>query len=249
VRAMDTWEKLKFGASIAGVGLLMLGIHWVTDRVYPETYLAEPAYKVADVSEPLVDLGSLQRTWPAGLSAPGSRATLRGYMSHIEKASVPASAEGPTVVAPPPPQVDLATALASADVEKGRQTARVCTSCHSFDQGQDRVGPSLWGVVGRDVAARKATFTYSSAFAAQTGKWTYERLDHYLTSPAKAVPGNKMAFAGLRKVEDRANVLAFLRTLSASPVPFPKPEKPKVVETSPQGSGQAARGAPASSSG
>src|SRR5262249_6391298 len=112
-----------------------------------------------------------------------------------------------------------------ADVEKGRQTAQVCMSCHTFDQGgQDRVGPPLWGVVGRDVHASK-TFSYSSAFAAQMGNWTYERLDSWLANPAKVVPGTKMSFAGLRKDQDRANVIAYLSTLSASRVPFPKPSK------------------------
>ncbi|MDB5447972.1 MAG: hypothetical protein JWQ97_3289, partial [Phenylobacterium sp.] len=216
--------------AITGTALVFLVLHWMTDLVFPETYLAKPGYKVPGVIEPAVDLASLQRTWPAGLSQQGGRVNVRDYMSNIEKVSVPRSAEGPPVLAAPAPPVDLGTALAAADVGKGRQTAQVCTSCHSFDQGQDRTGPSLWGVVGRDVASRK-TFTYSSAFAAQTGSWTYERLDHYLTNPAKAVPGNKMGFAGLRKAEDRANVLAFLRTLSASPVPFPKAERPKVTET------------------
>lgn len=224
---MDTWERLKFGAAITGTVLVLFAIHGIVDLVYPVTGFAELAYKVPGVSEPAVDLSSLQRSWPAGLSEAGGRTKLRGYMSNIEKVAVPTSPEGPPAVAAPAPQVDLATLLAAADVERGRQTARVCMSCHTFVQGgQDGVGPDLWGVVGRDVASRK-TFTYSSAFAAQTGNWTYERLDHYLTSPAKAVPGNKMAFAGLRKPEDRANVIAFLSTLSASPVPFPKPEKPK----------------------
>jgi cytochrome c len=143
-------------------------------------------------------------------------------MSDIEHASVPRSAEAPQALPAPAPHLDLATLLAAADVQKGRQTAQVCMSCHTFDQGgQDRIGPSLWGIVGRDVGARK-TFTYSSAFAAQNGSWTYERLDAWLANPAKVVPGTKMAFAGLRKGEDRANVIAFLSTLSASRVPFPK---------------------------
>lgn len=233
---MDTWERLKIGAAIAGAGLLLSVIRWTADLVYPETYVAKLGYRVPGVSEPAVDLASLQRSWPAGLGGQGGRANVRDYMSNIEKVSVPRSAAAPPVLAVPEPQVDLATLLAAADVEKGRQTALVCTSCHSFDQGQDRIGPSLWGIVGRKVASR-GTFTYSSAFAAQTGDWTYERLDHYLTSPAKAVPGNKMGFAGLRKAEDRANVIAFLRTLSAAPVPFPKAERPKVAAAPPQRSG------------
>jgi cytochrome c len=233
---MDTWERLKFGVAIAGIGFLMFVIHLITNLAFPETYVAVPGYKVADVSEPAVDLGSLQRSWPAGLSQQGGRANVRDYMRNIEKVTVPRSAEGPPALAAPAPQVDLATLLAAADAQKGRQTAQVCTSCHSFDQAaQDRIGPSLWGVVGRTVASR-GTFAYSSAFRAQTGNWTYERLDHYLTNPAKAVPGNKMGFAGLRRAEDRANVIAFLSTLSTSPVPFPKPEKPKIAESSPSGS-------------
>jgi cytochrome c len=240
---MDTWERLKIGAAIAGTALVFLVIHWITDLVFPETYVAKPGYKVAGVSEPAVDLGSLQRSWPAGLPEQGGRANVRDYMRNIEKVTVPRSAEGPPALAAPAPQVDLATLLAAADVQKGRQTAQVCTSCHSFDQGQDRTGPSLWGVVGRNVAAR-GTFTYSSAFRGQTGSWTYERLDHYLANPAKAVPGNKMGFAGLRKAEDRANVIAFLSTLSASPVPFPKAEQSKIVEASPP---QPPRGASPSS--
>lgn len=227
---MDTWERLKFGAAITGTGLVFLVIHFITGLVFPETYVTKPGYKVAGVSEPAVDLASLQRSWPAGLSDQGGRANVRDYMSNIEKVSIPRSAEAPPALAAPAPQLDLGTLLAAADAGKGRQTAQVCTSCHSFDQGQDRTGPSLWGVVGRNVASRK-TFTYSNAFAAQIGSWTYERLDHYLTNPAKAVPGNKMAFAGLRKAEDRANVIAFLSTLSVSPVRFPKAVGPKPIET------------------
>jgi cytochrome c len=224
---MDTWEGLKIGAAVTGTVLALSTIRWIDDLVFPPTGFAVLAYKVPGVSEPAVDLASLQRSWPAGLAETGGRDKLRGYMSNIEKVTVPTSPEGSApALAAPEPQVDLATLLGSADAQKGRQTAQVCASCHTFEQGgPDRTGPNLWGVVGRPVASRK-TFTYSAAFTAQTGGWTYERLDHYLTSPAKAIPGNKMPFAGIRKADDRANVIAFLSTLSASPVPFPKAEKP-----------------------
>lgn len=236
---MDTWERLKFGVAFTGTALVILVLRGITDLVFPETWVARPAYKVAGVNEPAVDLVSLQRTWPSGLGEQGGRANVRSYMVNIEKVSVPRSAEATPALAAPAPPVDLGTALAAADAAKGRQTAQVCTSCHTFDQGgQDRMGPNLWGVVGRKVASH-ATFAYSSAFKAQTGDWSYERLDHYLTSPAKAVPGNKMAFAGLRRVDDRANLIAYLSTLSASPVPFPKPEKPKVAGTPSERAGAA----------
>jgi cytochrome c len=221
---MNSWERLKFGVAIAGTALVFPVIHWTAALVYPESYAAKPGYKVPGVDEPAVDLATLQRRWPAGLGEEGGRGSVRNYMSNIQTASLPRGAEAPQTAATPAAHLDLATLLAAADVDKGRRTAQACQACHTFEQGgQDRIGPSLWGVVGRNVAARK-TFTYSSAFAAQTGAWTYDRLDRWLANPAKAVPGTKMAFAGLRRDEDRANVIAFLSTLSASRVPFPKPK-------------------------
>jgi cytochrome c len=218
---MDSWERFKIGAAVTGTALTMLVLHWTADFVYAPSHAARFGYKVPGADQPPVDLAALQRAWPAGLREDGGgRANVRAYMGDIRNASVPRSAEAPQ--AAPAPHLDLATLLAAADVEKGRQTARVCMSCHTFDQGgADRIGPSLWGVVGRDVHASK-TFAYSSALAAQSGVWSYDRLDAWLSNPAKAVPGTKMAFAGLRRDEDRANVIAFLSTLSASRVPFPK---------------------------
>jgi cytochrome c len=235
---MDTWEGLKIGAAVTGVVLVLSGVRWIADTAFPVNGFTELAYKVPGVSEPAVDLASLERSWPAGLGEAGGRDKVRGYMSNIEKVSVPTSPEGASpALAAPRPQVDLGTLLAAADPQKGRETAQVCTSCHTFEQGgPDRTGPNLWGIVGRNVGSRK-TFTYSTAVAAQTGAWTYERLDRWLTNPAKAVPGEKMPFAGIHNAEDRANVIAFLSTLSASRVPFPKPEKPKPVETSAPRSG------------
>jgi cytochrome c len=152
-------------------------------------------------------------------------------MSNSAQVSGPTSPGGAAALAAPAPPVDLGTALAAADVEKGRQSARVCMSCHSFDQGgKDLTGPGLWSIVGRDIASHGA-FKYSSAMTAAPGGWTYEELDRYLTSPAKAIPGNKMAFNGIRNAQARANVIAFLSTLSPSQVPFPKPKPPESAET------------------
>ena len=113
---------------------------------YPE----RQGYPIEGVAP--VDLAAVQRSWPAGLSRPGDEAKLRGYMANIEKAVLPVPAAGiaaPAAAAP----VDLGTLLASADAERGKGTAKLCASCHTFDQGgANRVGPNLWGVVGRDVA-------------------------------------------------------------------------------------------------
>jgi cytochrome c len=229
---MDTWEKLKIGIAVTGTVVVMVAIHSATDLLFPDTYVSKPGYKIAGVEQPAVDLASLQRTWPAGLRREGGASNVRDYMTNIEKVSIPRSAGATAAVAAPAPQVDLGTALAAADVDKGRQTAQVCTACHTFVQGgPDVTGPNLWGVVGRDVASHGG-FAYSPAMIAQPGAWNYERLDQYLANPAKAVPGNKMGFAGLRRTQDRANVLAFLATFGAGPVPLPRPE-PQRAEAAP----------------
>ena len=89
--------------------------------------------------------------------------------------------------------------------------------------GPNKVGPNLWGIVGRD-AWRPRRLPYSEAMAAKSGEpWTYEALNEFLLAPAKAIPGTKMALAASRRTQDRANLLAYLATLSDAPVPFPAP--------------------------
>lgn len=220
---MDNWERLQFGVAAAGTGLVILVLQQASAFLFRQPYLANPGYKVAGVEAPAVDLASLQRSWPSGLDAEGGRVNVRAYMDNIENVSLPASAQAAPSVAPPAPEADLGTRLAAADLAQGRQAAQVCASCHTFDQGgADRTGPGLWGVVGRKVASHPG-FQYSSAFTAQTGAWTYERLDQYLKNPARAVPGTRMGFAGLRRPQDRANVIAFLSTLGPDRPPYPEP--------------------------
>ena len=86
--------------------------------------------------------------------------------------------------------------------------------------GPNKVGPNLWGIVGDKIAARGG-FNYSSALEGLGGEWGYDELDAFLTKPKTFAPGTKMTFAGLKKPADRANILAFLRMLSESPVPLP----------------------------
>jgi cytochrome c len=113
--------------------------------------------------------------------------------------------------------------LASADVAAGESISKRCASCHSFEQGgPNKVGPNLWNVVGAPHGHAEG-FSYSDAIASIEGPWTYEDLNAFLANPREYAPGTKMTFAGLRDVEDRANLIAWLRSLSDDPQPLPEP--------------------------
>ncbi|HLY88054.1 MAG TPA: cytochrome c family protein [Acetobacteraceae bacterium] len=217
---MDRREWGRVGGAVAMAVVAMVGCDLVANLLVPSSYPVRPGYAVPGVAEPAVNLAALQRSWPAGMSEPGSRPRLIGYMSRIERAATPTLA---APEAPAPPERDLGVRLAAGNVEKGRQTAQICGTCHSLDRdGPNRIGPDLWGVVGRNVASHPG-FSYSSAMKSQSGNWTYERLDHFLAGPGRAVPGTKMTFMGIRDPEARASVLAYLSTLNTSPPPFPPP--------------------------
>ena len=106
---------------------------------------------------------------------------------------------------------DFATVFASADAGKGEKVFGKCKACHKID-GTNATGPHLDGVVGRAVAS-VAGFAYSDAMKAHGGNWDPESISHFLENPKKAVPGTKMTFAGLPKLEDRANLIAYLKSL------------------------------------
>jgi cytochrome c len=112
--------------------------------------------------------------------------------------------------------------LASADPKKGETSAKKCQACHTFGKGEpNRVGPNLYGVVGRDRASEPG-FNYSAAMKSKGGKWTIDELNKFLTNPRGYIPGTNMTFAGLTRGSERADVISFLNTKSDNPAPLPK---------------------------
>ncbi|MGQ7792062.1 c-type cytochrome [Faunimonas sp. B44] len=121
---------------------------------------------------------------------------------------------------------DFATLLASADPAVGERNANKCTACHTFEKGgADKVGPHLWDVVGRPIAGVEG-FSYSAGMVSfsEGGAqvWDYDHLSNFLHDPRGTVPGTKMSFAGLKRDDERAAMVAYLRTLSDNPQPLPE---------------------------
>jgi cytochrome c len=127
------------------------------------------------------------------------------------------------------PAVPLGVLLASANVDQGATASRKCQSCHNFEEGSgNKQGPVLYDVVGRLIGGVDG-FSYSEVMVSHReagDTWTYEALDSFLLAPKDYMPGTKMNFAGVRDDEERANILAYLGSLSASPVPFPPADMP-----------------------
>lgn len=120
------------------------------------------------------------------------------------------------------PQVSLASLLGAANAEAGETQARKCVACHTFDEGgANKIGPNLHGIVGRPVASHEG-FAYSTALQEYGGNWDYEKLSCFIQDPKGCVPGNKMSFAGVKKDSDRADVIAYLRSISPNAPPLPE---------------------------
>jgi cytochrome c len=156
-----------------------------------------------------------------------------GYVVHGVPTATEASSSGQPAEEPLP---DFGTVLKTADVAKGQQVSQRCQQCHDLSKGgPDKIGPNLWGVVGRPRASR-SSFSYSSAMASSHAPWTFENLFRYLKSPQAMVPGTKMTFAGLPSAQDRIDLIGWLRTQSDSPVPIPPPA-PKSAKAAPAAGG------------
>jgi cytochrome c len=145
---------------------------------------------------------------------------------------------GPAVV------VDIGTLLASADAAAGQAGVRVCSSCHSFTpDGKNGAGPGLYDVVGRLVGSHEG-YAYSAALIEHKDRgdvWTYENLNAFINNPKSYAPGTKMSYTGMKNDEQRANLIAYLGSLSASPVAYPAPAAAEApVEAAPAAEAPAA---------
>ncbi|MFQ5466775.1 MAG: c-type cytochrome [Kiloniellaceae bacterium] len=117
----------------------------------------------------------------------------------------------------------IAPLLAAADPDVGAKVSRKCAACHTLNKGgANKIGPNLWNVVNRPIAAADG-YSYSTALKGKAGEtWSYDNLNAFLTKPKDWAPGTKMGFAGLKKIGTRAELIAYLRTLSDAPAPLPE---------------------------
>lgn len=129
-----------------------------------------------------------------------------------------------------PVEEPIAVLLATADPVAGEAVHKKCVACHTTEMGgANKVGPNLWDIVNRPIASHEG-FSYSAAMRdfSQGGTvvWDYDHLNHFLTSPKGLVKGTAMSFAGLKNPTERANLIAYLRTLADTPAPLPEAPAP-----------------------
>jgi cytochrome c len=155
-------------------------------------------------------------------------------------------AEGPAEgAAAAPAEVPIETLLATASTQAGQSNSKVCLTCHNMGKGQGaKVGPDLYGVVGRPVAS-EAGFNYSAPLKALGGNWTFDSLNKWLANPRGDVPGTLMTFGGIPSEKQRADVIDYLNSNSDSPQPLPKAAEAAPAPAAPANTPAAAPAAPA----
>lgn len=155
------------------------------------------------------DLISRALISPAYLSEPAFK--IAGVVSSPQ--AQPQEPEGPAPIEP---------LLAAANLKKGEEVFKKCTSCHTVDKGgANRIGPNLYGIVGAQ-KGKHPDYSYSSALQKKGGTWTYDDLNLFLYSPRTYISGTKMSFAGVKNTQDRADLIAYLRQQGAPLLPLPE---------------------------
>lgn len=144
---------------------------------------------------------------------------------HLDKPALAVNDAAPEAAGAPaaaPELPPISPKLASANVDNGKALfQKLCFTCHTIDKGGvNKVGPNQWNLVGRKKASEEG-FSYSSGLKAMGGEWTYEDINHMIYKPVSFVKGTKMAFAGVPKEQDRADLIAYLRTMNDNPPPLP----------------------------
>ena len=117
--------------------------------------------------------------------------------------------------------VDISALLAMGDVDHGKKVFKKCSACHSVKKdGKNKIGPALYNVIGRNVAAL-SNYKYSKALVAHGKSWSFDEMNGFLIKPQAHIKGTKMAFAGIKKEKDRASVILFMNQNSDNPLPLP----------------------------
>ena len=156
----------------------------------------------------------------------GFIADLTFHRSHPAEAvyALEAAESGEAVAEAAAPSLEpIGPLLASADAASGQAVAKKCATCHTFDDGgKNKIGPNLWNIVNRAIGSHDG-FSYSNTLMEKASEsWTYEDLNAFLAKPKDWAPGTKMSFAGLKKAQDRADLILYLRSLSGSPADLPE---------------------------
>ena len=205
------WKKIFFGTLVTIA--VVLGCHFLGEVLYSTESPETPVYVVETIS----DDGKPEN----GKTASGSDAKPTGSMA---KSGATTSDDDvkPTGGTAGSGVADNAVALLnSASPDKGAKLFKKCKSCHTTKKGgKNTIGPNLWDVVGRKIAGSTG-FKYSEALKGKGGDWSFAALDAFLANPKSYAKGTKMSFRGVKKNEDRADLLVYLHSLSDAPKPLP----------------------------
>jgi cytochrome c len=191
---MDSFEVAKIGGAVLSALLVIVGFRVMLEIAEEGRKPEPPGY-----------------TLPMPQAAAPATAPAAGPAAAPAAGAAPAAASAPT--APQFSPADVAQAATTANAQAGAATFKKCQACHSGEKdGPNKVGPNLWGVVGRPKASHEG-FNYSDAMKKKGGDWSLVDIATFVHSPKEFVPGTKMLFPGIADPNDLADVLAYLNTL------------------------------------